>query len=452
MEEYMSGKDVKVIKKMQNGSKQLISILSTSGIITGILLVVISRFTGNSFLTNLLFGVGLALAPSGIIGLIGDYLVFGRTMESLNISNSLLAEQVTELTKSTDFLKRSSSLGLEMIYYDRTTALRDFVIYMKNEAQQKENIGKVVIVGSSIKGLLEEAKDFLTVIETAIRNNCSIKILLTHPEYSQYRENQEGRPSGAIEDEIFDGIRIIESTINNNSCEKLQADNIIKLYKGTPTCFMIIAGDRMLINPYPYEEEAYKSFCIVVKKVEPNEANMDGENIMYTKYARAHYIKPWNRNSVPYNHFLLEGPNPEVVCNYNNCYGDIFVVQDAGHFYIAVYLNGQSSERYRGLATSIKTTSSSIPLTVPNKFSVRLFESNTNQWKKLDDHIGCINLHSDRRRGKISGIIKGNLLNDFCMIGLFDFEDRVINPNKHIDSAMDGLHGTSLPIFWKWLN
>ena len=158
-----------------------------------------------------------------------------------------------------------------MLYTDRSTALVDFSNAMQNEAQRGKDMGSLIIVGSSVKGLLENVKDTPMIIKKAIEARCELRILLTHPQYSRYRENQEDRPTGAIEDEIFDGIRKLESCVEDKFPET--PDRIlapmVKLYKGTPTCFMIIAGNRMLINPYPYEEEAYKSYCILVRKVEP---------------------------------------------------------------------------------------------------------------------------------------------------------------------------------------
>ena len=97
-------------------SRVIIGLLSVLATLVGFLLIVLSRFVFEPFWKDLLFGIGLALAPSGVIGLIGDYLVFGRAMETLHESNESLGAQVEALRISTDFLKQSSNLGLEMIY------------------------------------------------------------------------------------------------------------------------------------------------------------------------------------------------------------------------------------------------------------------------------------------------------------------------------------------------
>jgi len=436
----------------------IIELLSVSGTIIGFLLIVLSRFLVEPFWRDLVFGMGLALAPSGVIGLIGDYMIFGRTMESLHGSNESLGAQVEALRVSTDFLKQSSALGLEMIYTDRATALMDFAPFMQSEARRKDVKGNLTIVGSSIKGLIENIKDTPSIIQDAIRSKCELRILLTHPQYSRYRENQEDRPTGAIEDEIFDGIRKLESCIEVTYPDPpdLKLSPMVKLYKGTPTCFMIVAGNRMLVNPYPYEEEAYRSFCIAVRKAEPRTPPADVERTIYAQYLRAHFEKPWERNAVPYRHYWLEGPNPKIAWDRHSCYGDVFVVQDAGHFYLAVYLLGQRKAEVRGMPTSIPCDTANEEtkyLTLPDKFSVRLFDARENTWRCLDDGIGLLALHPERRRGKASGEVEGNLLNDYLMLGLFDpgkNEDKVESPHTHIDSAVEGLKGQPLPLFYVW--
>lgn len=434
--------------------------------LSGVGLIISSRTIDDSFWRDVILGFGLALAPSGVIGFLADWLVFGKLIEALRTSTSNLGDKTNSLEKeinslrvSTDFLKQSSELGLEMIYPDRGMALRGFVSAMHNESQRKASKANLIIVGSSIKGLTETIKNTLDIIRDSVENECDLRILLTHPAYSTYRENQEDRPTGAIEDEIFDSIRKLESCIAvpyPEPPDKKFAD-VVKLYKGTPTCFMIIAGNSMLINPYPYEEEAYKSFCLVVRRIEPGSSTSDTERTIYSQYRRAHFEKPWERNSVPYRHYWLEGPDSDSAWDRETCYGDVFIVQDASQFYLAVYLQGQSKAPVRGMPTSICYSKSSDCIPLPNEFSVRLFNDKDNRWHHLEDeliadksHFGKLKLHEVRRRGKVSGMVNGNLLNDYIMIGLFDPEDKVVNPHNNI-SNKEGLKEQPLPLFYVWL-
>jgi len=69
----------------------------------------------------------------------------------------------------------------------------------------------------------------------------------------------------------------------------------VKFYKGSPTCFTIIAEGQkqMLINPYPYQGEAYNSWCITVRE------NPGG---IYSDFKKAHFDEPWENDelAVPY--------------------------------------------------------------------------------------------------------------------------------------------------------
>lgn len=90
---------------------------------------------------------------------------------------------------------------------------------------------------------------------------------------------------------------------------------------------------------------------------------------------------------------------------------------------------------------------------MPSQFSVRLFKAHTREWQVLDNEkeIGTLALHAERRRGKTSGEVNGNLLNDYLMIGLFDPEDKITNPNIDSKSEIEELKNQPLPIFYVWL-
>jgi hypothetical protein len=453
-------------------------------------------------LSEILLGFGLALAPGGALALIADWLVFGTLIDVLNGStralgnrtlslqreigalqgstrqldsslaekNERLGNEINELRVSTEFLKRSSDLGLEMIYPDRATALKDFVRHLRHEVERPDQSGQVFVVGSSIKGLLENVPEIVKLIEKALdKPGFKLRILLTHPRYSKYRENQEDRPTGAIEDEIFDGIRRLESckqvdypdNPDRDLSNTRKEDGIkLKLYKGTPTCFMIVAGEHMLINPYSYEEEAYRSFCIAVRQVDPG-ASGDTERTIYAQYLRAHFDKAWERNSVPYRHYWLEGPDANKAWDRGSCYGDVFVVQDAGHFYLSVNLTGPRDAPVRGMPTSIpclEKGNQSEFIKLPQHLSIRLLSARTFTWQTLDpddEKIGLLTLHEDRRRAKASHEIQGNLLNDYVMLGLFDVEkdeaNRVMNVHRYNPPPHENLVGEQLPLFYVWL-
>jgi hypothetical protein len=450
--------------RVANANRTIIGVLSVAATFIGILLIIFSRFVTVPFWQDLLFGLGLALAPSGVIGLIGDYLVFGRAMETLNDSNESLGTQVEALRISTDFLKQSSTLGLEMIYPDRESALQDFAPLLREQAQVKGRPGKLIIVGSSIKGLVEVVRDLPDVIQSAIENNdCDLRILLTHPKYSRFRENQEERPPGAIEDEIFASIRLLEETwekCSERAKEKKPTQRIFKLYKGTPTCFMIIAGERMLINPYSYEKEAYRSFCLSVRQVDVAGKEQEVAKSIYQQYYSSHFESPWRRNALPYKYYLLQGPIPDEIWEYKKRYGDVFVVQDSGEFYIALYLYGEKEAQIRGVPTCIpyaKEKGGVIKtLDLGRSFSVRLLRVTSDaskvEWVALDKQwgLGFLDLNDLRRSGRFSAEVPGNLINEYEMIGLFD--DNNPSPFPHaVFAEREALKKEPLPLFYRWI-
>ena len=93
-----------------------------------------------------------------------------------------------------------------------------------------------------------------------------------------FRENQEDRASGDISKEIMHAIAWLER-------HNVPKGNI-KVYKGTPTCFMVASTEKMLINPYPYECEAYKCFCLEA-------INNNKPDSVYQKFFEHHYHRPW---------------------------------------------------------------------------------------------------------------------------------------------------------------
>ena len=87
--------------------------------------------------------------------------------------------------------------------------------------------------------------------------------MLTHPCFSSLREDQEGREEGQIRKEI-------DETINFLKGCGMASDECLRFYRGTPTCFAVIASNAMLLNPYPYQIEAFRSFCIEVRRLPQN--------------------------------------------------------------------------------------------------------------------------------------------------------------------------------------
>ena len=138
-----------------------------------------------------------------------------------------------------------------------------------------------MFVGSSLKGVIEDEPKYAAQLERILqhaKDRCQCRFLLTHLFYSKFREDQEESPPGGIAIEILHAIAWLEQ-------RGVDRTNI-RLYKGTPTRFMIASTERMLINPYPYQKQAFRSFCLELENVK------SGKGI-YDLFWTNHYHKPW---------------------------------------------------------------------------------------------------------------------------------------------------------------
>jgi len=378
-------------------------------------------------------------APATLASL-RDVLVTGEIQEYLGA----LQREVKRMRDSIDLLNRADQLGLDMVYLTRQEALHTFLRYLKGYVERQES--KLYIVGSSLKGAIEMIPDFRDVLEKARRTESSPKkelhVLLTHPFYSSFRENQEDRSAGDIADEIFQSIRLLRQMGITET----------KLYKGTPTCFLIATDECMLLNPYPYEKEAFESFCLIVRKV-------DSPNSIYYQYIMHHFYEPWqNRrgNALEYQYFRLEGPNPGQTLSDGP---DFFVIQDAKEFYLAAFLRGVpglptvvkketgAGEKEDGLEPAAAQVPEFIPL--GDQFVVKLLRVHDDgrvcEWEEFK---GQQYFNPERRRGKVIGSHPGDF-KEFAMVGVFSRDDTYRNPHTHkLEWAPLGLKGQPLPLFW----
>jgi transcriptional regulator with XRE-family HTH domain len=184
----------------------------------------------------------------------------------------------TPLSFAIGLLQMIDTLGIRNVYRNRTEALNGFYPFLEKES---ESIG---IVCSSLMGLIRVGSQKVAqVLMQKARENVSYKILMTHPRMSKLRETQETRKTGTIESEIWESIKVITDWgIPRES---------IRFYDGAPTVFLIFTPERMLLNPYTYQTEAFKTFTLEVGRTESSED-------IYTQYLTNHFQRSWEgRNS-----------------------------------------------------------------------------------------------------------------------------------------------------------
>ena len=242
------------------------------------------------------YHLGLALGPAGVLVLLFEYLVrvsldtrHAQELGGLRAETiSSLARTASELRHIATFDLDRGKLGLVGIYANRADAVR-FAISPMIEVETEG----IYIVGSTVFGLhcnvrddfgatVHTPKDLLQRIAKRRQAGCEVRILLTHPKRIFERHGQEAgvraTERGTIASELRDACALLE---------KNKLADCTKLYDGSPTCFTVVfkAQRRMIVNPYPYQGEAYKSWAIMIE---------DREEGIYKPFLESHVEGPWN--------------------------------------------------------------------------------------------------------------------------------------------------------------
>lgn len=197
-----------------------------------------------------------------------------------------LTDRLQDLLSTNQLVTQMGQLGLVGIHKNRLDAMEHYFFNVL-----REEPSEIDIVGSTIFGLKGyRSVTFEKIIELlrAKRSDPDFKlrILLTHWEFISFRQDQERTEKNiaryVISKELKDAIEILETTGLKES---------VKFYKGSPTCFTIIADGQkqMLMNPYPYQREAYNSWCVVVRET------FGG---VYSDFKRAHFDEPWSNSQL----------------------------------------------------------------------------------------------------------------------------------------------------------
>jgi hypothetical protein len=267
-------------------------------------------FPGDTRLSNVLISAGIALGPVSLLGILYEWFLFDEIREGAKIAFSQeiasyvnpvickLDEQRIKLLENTYVLSELHKLGIIKAYTQRKNA---FKILRENMENEKEEI---FLVGTSLRGLLHPHigdKIFQGILRekfSKIKNGKSqiqIRILLTHPAFAYLRQNLEKlysrKEEFSIAQEIYEAVLQLK--------ELGAAPYNVQFIKGTPTCFGVKTSKMMLINPYPYQDQALGSFCLIIS----NDPNRDD---IYQSFEKTHFI--WDSpNNVSLKSFTAQG-------------------------------------------------------------------------------------------------------------------------------------------------
>ena len=154
----------------------------------------------------------------------------------------------------------------------------------------------MIIIGSSLRGLFDPTEDdkdkkmFADLLRAKINDGVPVRFLLTHPALAFLREDAEGRAYGSIKEEIIGTVKYLVGGqyVDDGHPSVGVPMKDIRLYHGTPTIFSVIVSDRMLLNPYTYQANAFDNFCFEVTRKTGND--------LYSQVLRAHYQAPWDKS------------------------------------------------------------------------------------------------------------------------------------------------------------
>jgi len=183
----------------------------------------------------------------------------------------------------TNKLLHIDKVGLIAVFAQRREAFK----YIEDAIRSEEN--EIVIVGTSFRGLLWPGpgeEKIMKAISKQIRSGCKVKFLLTHPAFAHLRQKLEGiqrRESFHIAQEILETIKVLKMEGVPHSD--------IRFVKGTPTIFGIMTSKLILLNPYPYQRQAYNSISFVIDSKE-------GKNEVYRSFDQSHFSGVWNGRNV----------------------------------------------------------------------------------------------------------------------------------------------------------
>ena len=211
----------------------------------------------------------------------------GITTDVLSLKTAIGAEiSSRELGGSPEeLLELLSRNGILGIYPDRSTAFRVFEPIWEREQDIK-------IVGSSTEGFKRgiriEARELLAGKLAKGDTASTVQILLTHSSFAEYREAQERELDGYIVAQIRATDQMLQDLQKRtDAADRLQW----RFFKGAPTCFMIIAGNFMLLNPYLYMQPAYFNFAMIVRDTK---SPFD----VYSHYSQYHFQRAWDDPSL----------------------------------------------------------------------------------------------------------------------------------------------------------
>lgn len=308
--------------------RRALLLLTLSTLVVGALLIVgRDSFSRNPAVRDQILSFGSTLATFGFTTLLVTIFASSQLQNELlsQIDNEMtghVRNVQTAMKRTAQTFERSindfnplvgncARLGLVNVYLTRPDALSDFADHLEEELKEAASAAasaagptsseftpkaRLWIVSSSMKGIRETAAgrfDGAGVLtwagELAAKDLLDMRVLMTHPRYANLRASQELRLVGAIPEEIKETLAFLKSC-------KVPVDRV-RLVRATPTVFAVATRVEMLLNPYPYSAEAFRSFTLRVRKVHlaPSDRHSAIHRDIFEQYEYRHFEIPWQQ-------------------------------------------------------------------------------------------------------------------------------------------------------------
>lgn len=245
-----------------------------------------------------------ALLPAGVLWAIEHYFLvkplqdeYGSIQQKREKEFEIMRQKLENRIDDLETLESIRAHGLRAISTERGPLVRQVL----QEALNDPAVHEIIIVGSTLDGLTRRARWFEQFVKSALKKDKKMKLMFTHWDYVTHRERQEDRPDGAIAQELKNSLSKVLRWGIPSDC--------IRLAYGAPTVFMVIAGNNMILNPYPFGGESVTSAAIWLTNPDPSLPTGPPGSI-WREYYINHYDKPWNPDKPEYRRMNNKDPNP----------------------------------------------------------------------------------------------------------------------------------------------
>ena len=259
-------------------------------ILAGVVCILLGQLVGGTA-GGILLGIGVGLLPTGGVSILQAHYVDKLSQRA---TLTAIRDQVRVSFEDHErLLRECAALGVEGVCRTRPEALRRFAPHIAEEIRRAERgqPARLWFICTSMRGFIYPAEGGFDpkglIGDAATLPTLELRVVLLHPQWALVRDHQERHERPIIAGETEDSVRLLQEECN-------VPEEAIRFASGGPTVFAIATSEHMLLNPYPYGEEAHRGFTLLVGEAgRPAEGRDQGG--IYGQYLRTHFERIWQR-------------------------------------------------------------------------------------------------------------------------------------------------------------